>query len=155
MKQATDVWVRYPTPADIKHIAQNLRDQDKAEALALGVTDFEQGLRQSVERSALCAVAVSEHGPVMVFGVAPSGMLSGRAQPWAMGTDQVLHHRRALTQLSPPYIQEMLRRFPHLWNIVHARNLVSIRWLKRMGFNFPGATVDVQGEVFHLFEMRA
>ncbi len=33
-------------------------------------------------------------------------------------------------------IPQMLELFPHLVNYVDARHVISVRWLKRMGFHF-------------------
>lgn len=146
---------RAPTPADITWLAEHMRDQDVAEMHAGGHHNLHQIVRAGVERSVWSRAALIDGEVAAIFGVAPLlTMLDPRGVPWMLGTDLVPRNRRTLARHSAPYIHQMLRTFPHLLNLVHAKNTVAVRWLTRVGFTLrdpqPHGPV---GEMFHLFEM--
>lgn len=148
--------VRDPQPGDAEALAANLRDQDVAELIAAGHTDFVATINDAIGRSTYAWTAVDGDEIVAVFGVAPFGtLLDPRGVPWMLGTPLVKTHRRVLARLAAPYIHTMTRVYPHLLNCVHARNTVATGWLRRVGFTlgepFPHPET---GEPFHLFELK-
>jgi hypothetical protein len=150
------VKVRRPTPEDIEILAANLRDQDLAECQAAGHTDMLEVIANGVAMSTMCWAAFVDGRLACIFGVAPYGsMLSERGVPWLLGTREIKTHRRVFMRLSRPYIAEMLSAYPYLFNAVHARNTVAMRWLKHMGFKLHAAVQVESGEMFHPFELRA
>jgi hypothetical protein len=150
------VKVRRPTQEDIEILAANLRDQDLAECQAAGHTDMLKVIANGVAMSTMCWAAFVDGRLACIFGVAPHGsMLSERGIPWLLGTSEIKKHRRVFVRLSRPYIDEMLRAYPYLFNAVHARNTVAMRWLKHMGFKLYAAVQVEGGEMFHPFELRA
>jgi hypothetical protein len=152
--QRLAVDVRSVRPSDCEALATNLRQQDRAELDAAGHPDHLGTIRASVAMSDWARTAVMGDQVVCIFGVAPmGGLLDARGVPWMLGTDLVPQNRRALARLAPQYIRAMLQTYPHLLNTVHARNTLAVRWLQRAGFTLAPAH-DVNGEPFHLFEMR-
>ena len=134
-----------------------MRAQDVDECLAAGHSDMRQVLAHGVAKSTWACTAAVGGVPAAIFGVAPlsPNLLDPTGVPWLLGTDLVPQHQRALARLAPRYITEMLRAYPRLMNVVHARNTVSLRWLERMGFSIhPPHRHKGTGEMFHLFEMR-
>ena len=143
-----------PTPAHVEELAANLRQQDRDELTASGHTDHQRLIAESVAMSDWAHTALVDGRVACIFGVARHGtLLDPRGIPWMLGTDLVTQNRRALARLAPGYIRAMLRDYPHLINIVHAKNTVATRWLRRAGFVLQPAH-DHNGEPFHLFEMR-
>ena len=147
---------RAPTPEDLAHLAEHLRAQDQAELAAGGWSDFHRALEVSVERSRWAQVALVEGEPAAVFGCAELGtLLTPIGVPWMLGTELVPRHRRVLQRWARRYIETMLQDYPRLFNAVHARNTVAMRWLKHMGFKLHAAVQVEGGEMFHPFELRA
>lgn len=150
------VEIRPVAPGDADHVAAHMRAADVAEVRAAG-HDPATAVRESIARSAMAWTAVVRDQPAAIFGVAPLGtVLDPRGAPWLLGTDDVPRSRRALAALTPRYIHEMLGAFPHLINLVHARNTVAVGWLLHVGFRL-GTTVEhpATGEPFTVFEMRS
>ena len=145
-----------PTAAHVAELAANLRQQDIDELRALGHEDLAAPIREGVTHSTWCHTALVDGRVAAIFGVAPMGsLLDARGVPWMLGTDLVTANRRALARLAPGYISSMLRDYPHLMNIVHAKNTHATRWLRRAGFVLqPAEPRGPHGEMFHLFEMR-
>ena len=83
-------------------------------------------------------------------------MISEKGAPWLLGTNLFFRthrqlHREFLRQC-PDYVNRMLIRFPRLENYVHAKNTLSIRWLKYCGFTLDMDVPELMGgEDFYLF----
>jgi hypothetical protein len=145
-----------PQPGDATELAANLRDQDRAECEAVGITDFQAAIELSIQHSALVWAARVDGELACIFGVAARGtILTPTGVVWMLGTPAVPKHRRILARQAPLYISQMLEAFPYLMNQVHAKNTVATSWLRKMGFVLqPPHPVPPHGELFHLFEKR-
>lgn len=133
-----------------------MREADVLELAAGGFSDTRAAVETSIASSTACWAARVNGELAAIFGVAPIGtLMGGVGAPWLLGTPAVPRHRRVLAACARPYIHVMLRAYPHLQNLVHAKNTVAVAWLKRMGFvlHAPQALPPL-GEMFHLFEMR-
>lgn len=147
---------RQPTTAHIDELAANLRQQDIDELRALGHDDLRKPIADGVTLSTWCYAALVDGHVAAIFGVAPmGGLLDPRGVPWALGTDRIWPNRRALARASRGYIRQMLAAYPHLTNIVHARNTAATSWLRRAGFVLAEPKpLPPHGEMFHVFEMK-
>jgi hypothetical protein len=145
-----------PTLADAEALACTLRQADLDELAAAGVSPSD-ALRTGVERSTLAAAVWDDEGLVALLGVAPlvESVLAPVGAPWMLGTDRVSKHARALVAVGPAYTRAMLDAYPRLMNVVHAKNTLHVRWLRRLGFRFrPHAIAAPKtGEPFLIFEM--
>ncbi len=135
----------------------NIRPADLAEGEALlGAGKLDKALHDSVAGSVLTWTGAVGDGAAFVFGLAPVSALGDQALPWLIGTPLIDKHRRAFTRLSRPYIARMLAAYPKLVNVVDARNVKSIAWLKRMGFTIlPAEPMGAAGLPFHPFFLEA
>lgn len=145
-----------PTDAHIAELAANMRQQDVEELQAMGHDDLAQPIIDGVQRSSWCYTILIDGRVAAIFGVAPLGsLLDSRGVPWALGTDLMWPNRRALARMARGYIARMLREFPHLMNIVHAKNTAATAWLARCGFVLQAPIPQgPHGELFHIFEMK-
>jgi hypothetical protein len=134
-----------------------MRQPDVEELKALGITDLVPAIAESVERSLVCRTATADGEVGCVFGVVPAGLtFDPWGLPWMLGTDLVTKHQRALMRRCRPYIHDMLRLYPHLFNFVHADNHAAVRWLKCVGFSLQSpAPYGPHGALFHRFDMKA
>lgn len=148
-----DLTIERSVHADALELASAMRQQDIDEVHACGHTDLHAVVADGITRSALCWTARVDGRMGCVFGVAPMSLLtSQRGAPWMLGTDEVPRHAALLMRRSPEYIAKMLDFCPVLVNTVHAKNTVSLRWLKRMGFEI-GQRFVMNNEPFYLFGM--
>lgn len=132
-----------------------MREADQAECLALGVTP-EQAVRDGMACSLWTVAGVADGEVGCIFGLAAKGtLLNPVGVPWMLGTDLVATHRRVLARRAPAYIRRMLRTHPRLENVVHAKNTLAVRWLRRVGFTLRPPVPASGGELFHPFELRA
>ena len=142
-----------PTPQDAAELALSLRDGDKAELEALNYTDHEAAILESVKVSARCW-AVRYGGKILfIAGVAPVAPGSPVGAVWLLGSVLMGRHKKLLTRLVKGYLPKMHEVCPVLLNYVYAKNIVSVRWLKGMGFNVNAPTpYGPKGALFHYFE---
>lgn len=127
---------RPPRPADLEHVAANIRPMDRRECEEINQCDPLEGMRESVERSPWSAAVISRDELICIVGVAPhsNDLLSGCGMPWLIGIDGIEAHPRAFAVLTGPVIRRMEQEYPRLSNVVHSENELSIRWLERAGF---------------------
>lgn len=128
--------VRPARLGDASSLAPRLRASDIQEILAAGSPGPEASLRQGVELSTVSFAVVDEDDhPQLLMGVVPTGdPMAGYV--WMLSADILTTHQITLMKWTPAWLDVMHRHFPVLTNAVDARNLVHIRWLKRMGFTF-------------------
>lgn len=152
-----DIAFRDPHATDVVQLALHMRRADVEELTAAGFTDLHAVVADGVKRSVWCKAAVIDGEVACIFGVAPiDGLLGERGAPWLLATPVMLRHRAALMRLAPGYIAAMLKTYPQLLNVVHAKNTKAVAWLKRMGFVLADAeTYGPHGEPFHFFRMGA
>ena len=151
-----DVHIREAVLEDVDLLVANLRPADVREIAAYGYEDPAAPLRASVSTSLHCWSAFVDGELACIMGVTPLSMLSGIGSPWMMGTPLLEKHARVLVRLTPGYIRRMLKAFPILTNHVHAENVTSVRWLRRLGFALSRPLpYGPTGALFHTFEMRA
>ena len=150
------VELRRVAPGDIERLVANLRDQDRAEAAAFGVDPLD-GLRHSVEHAKWCVAAWEGDELLCIAGLGESGtVLASVGVPWLLGTSAMATRGRALGRAAQRYIPLMLQAYPVLRNFVHAENTFSVRWLRRLGFEFgPAFAHPTTGAPIMQFEMRA
>ena len=72
--------------------------------------------------------------PVAVLGISTVSLLYNTGCPWMLATPHVDRYRRAFIEAGRFYTQSMLSEYDALENHVDARNVKSIAWLKRIGF---------------------
>ena len=124
--------IRGAVPSDALAIAPHLRDADRFELEAKG-RDVEQALLESV-RVSRTTYTVCLHGrPFCLFGLAPFESVS-TASVWLLSTPELLNHVKTFMRIAPQVLEEWRKEFPILFNFVHEKNEVHLRWLERMGF---------------------
>lgn len=153
---AADVLITRVDADDIAELGMNLRDQDMAELTAAGHADYAAAIVESVRRSTRAFTFSVEGRVACIAGVAPLGtFLSPSGAPWMLGTDLVREHARELMFFGKTTVSLFLDDYRHLYNMVHAENSASIRWLRRLGFEFLDPVEHPRtGASFIPFEMR-
>ena len=128
-----------------------LRTADHEEMVAQGRDPFD-ALHDSYLASKPHVFTIFVDGkPAGIFG-AGKGREEGLGVPWMLGNDTLLTIPRDLVREGRIWINYLNAIYPRLENYVDARNYVSIRWLKAMGFDFPGEYATLaSGHIFRRF----
>lgn len=131
-----------------------MRQADRDEVSALSGRTPARALLNSVKRSSVAETVLIDGRAEMIFGVGDVNILAGVGSPWALGTDEIERNQREFLRKSVACRDRMRARYPVLCNVVDARNRVSVRWLKWLGFVFS-EPVLVSGHVCYVFSMRS
>lgn len=117
---------------DVTSLYPYLREADKREVEALGLTP-EMALCRAYLDSAICRTIINGTGcPVAMFGVVPSGEFSGIV--WMLGNDLLVKMKTAFLKECRNEVIKLNNIYPHLYNIIDSRNEVHIKWIKWCGF---------------------
>ncbi len=148
------VTTRLTTPDDIVFVAKNLRRQDKIEMQAM------QGEDVNIEATLQHSVSITEEPVTVMLDTGVVGCILGIAPvldtkigvPWLVGTDDIEDYGREFVCMGRELVEKGLEKYDLLCNYVDARNLRSIEWLKRIGFEVQAPTpFGKYGLPFHLF----
>ena len=121
-------------------LGEGLRQQDIEELEALNRDPAEVLWNCYFNTGPFVFTVLVDCEPAAMFGVVGTAE-KDVGVPWMIGTDKLLSAKRALVTESIKWIDFLQTIYPRLVNYVDERNTVSIRWLKAMGFEFPGETV--------------
>lgn len=158
MARKPQIDVRWPTAEDGRYLIDHLRAADRMELDATIGDACPYAAMEIVLARCSHAWAIFGDGRLlMIGGLVPTGtLLTGdEAEPWMLGTTHLERLPGALTRVALRYLAVMKGHYRRLANYVDARNLTSIRWLKRLGFTVHAETVPYgpYGLPFHQFEM--
>lgn len=147
--------VRLARIEDAAIIGANIRELDRLELEASTKLTPSEAVAESIALSVACWTAVLDEVPIASFGVTSISMIGGVGSPWLLGSSDCDRVTVPFVRLTRDYIPAMLSLFPKLENLVDARNVKSIRWLRRLGFNIREAIPHpYSGALFHPFDME-
>lgn len=138
---------------DVADLAPRLRIEDVQEIRANSGETQLGGLMRSFVSSSVCYTIRLEGVIVGMFGVVPTPE-AGIGIVWFLGSPE-LFSRRSFTFLrhSKAWLNNLLDRFSILYNVVDARNVKHIAWLRWLGFTFPHTfeRYGFEQRPFHVF----
>ena len=118
----------------IKHIADNIRQEDKDELYAASGKFPLHALLHGYTHSDYLKVGCVNETPVCVFGTVPVLEIPNTALAWMVAPDGLLSVSFKFARESQKYADEMQHNYKLLYNFVDARNTVHHRWLRWLGF---------------------
>jgi hypothetical protein len=132
---------------DAMFVADHLREADRKEVAALGLTPRE-AVEYSRQLSDFVWIAEIDGVPSMIFGCG-CALTSPVAEVWALGTDRCTSAPRQMLAYGREKVREMLAIYPEMQNYCDARYHAAHRWLKKLGFTIhPAEPHGVNGELF-------
>lgn len=142
-------------PLEPRHagIVPRLREADVEEIRAMTGMEPKIPLAFSIANADPGWAAEADGRVEAVFGVGPvANAHCPTGRPWLVGTDEVAKHPVMFYRLSRGIVDAMKARYDQLINWVDARNELSIRWLKWLGFHIEDPEpMGVEGLPFHCF----
>ena len=138
---------------DIYELANNLRADDVRECQASGYTSH-RALLEAFTYSDICYSAkVNGHTEAM-FGVSDYNQPQGYGLVWYLGSDVSFEFPIQLVKKGREYVQEWLKEFNVLYNVVDERNTQHIEWLKHIGFTFSGEVIINGYKFLQFFKVK-
>ena len=152
---ADKVEIRDVEEGDIAVLVRNMREHDKMEVNAATHMGLRNAVQTSVIMSTYSKTGLVNDELVCMWGVCPISLLSGSGSPWMLGTDLITEKQRIFLRRSKPWLDDIRKDYRYLENFVDARNVMSIKWLKWLGFEMDEAEpYGIHGEPFHKFTME-
>lgn len=123
---------------DVCFIADNMREGDQDECMALGYQPFD-ALSRSFEDSIVTYTLHTPDGvPASLAGVAPSPLGPKFGAIWMLGTDDISKHKIYALRRCKPFIANLYDELGMecFHNYTFAANTLHHNWLKWLGFIF-------------------
>ena len=133
---------------DVLELKDNLRAEDIQECQACGHTP-QEALQTGFIYSECYSAKVKGRTEAM-FGVSSYNQPEGFGVIWYLGSDESFKHPIMLVKEGRKQVKKWLEKYKVLYNIVDARNVRHIAWLKHLGFTFVN-TVKMNGYNFIQF----
>ena len=127
-------YIRKANLKDLNYVVKNLRIMDKIEV-------FYQTGKKPEDAVKLCylytkenmAIAGDNDNPIGLCGVVSDGCI------WMVATDELFTNKKYRIQLirqGRKWVDNLLKNYKLLYNMVYAENDSAIKWLKALGFTF-------------------
>jgi hypothetical protein len=140
---------------DVKEFGPLIRQSDRDELEAASAASAEAALFFGITKSTLAWSAHCTEGPLCIFGIAPTSVLTGAGVPWFMATDLISKYQFTFLRHSKHYVTIMRQHYPIQVNYVDDRHLEAQRWLKWLGYTLgPPEPYGVYGLPFRQFSYR-
>lgn len=124
---------------DIVWVARHMREADAQEVRASHDNDPLDALKYAVYGSEEAYTAFIDDEPVAIFGVAGGSVMTPFVSPWMLGTTKLEKHKKEILRESREVMRAWRSEYTRMENFVDARNKVSVRWLKWLGFSIQDA----------------
>ena len=122
------------TKRHARELARSMRGEDKLEIWCSGHIMPEQGVRASINRSCEAWAVRALNGDLLcVFGVCVGQ--EGWQAPWLLSSTHVDRHRLAFWKASKQILGHLRSKYPLMVQMVHARYIQAIAWVRRLGFS--------------------
>lgn len=152
---ADKIEIREVQKEDIAVLVKNMREHDKQEVNAATRMGIWNAVETSVTMSTYSKTGLVNDELVCMWGVCPISLLSSSGSPWMLGTDLIEKRQRVFLRRSKPWLDDIRKDYRYLENFVDARNVLSVKWLKWLGFEMDEAEpYGIHGEPFHKFTME-
>lgn len=138
---------------DIEYLAANLRPSDVAELEALGRSPLDALSMAARSDGWVQTFRAPDDTPLAIFGCSPFPDRDETGIPWMLGTPGVGRYSASFIKHSREVVSRMNTEYPSLMNMVDSRNIVSITYLRRLGFTIDTATpiLAPSGVPFYVF----
>lgn len=142
--------VRETQVQDIHYLIQNIREDDRNELKALGLTPEASISRGYLHSDKLYSVVDDENKTIAIFGTV--FVTNKVCRVWLLASNLINNHKIYFLRNSKKYYQEITKGYDTAYNAVHAKNKLHIQWLEWLGAKFTKDYV-FNGEVFRLFHI--
>ncbi|WP_316859934.1 hypothetical protein [uncultured Cohaesibacter sp.] len=143
---------------DLRRMEKQMRPMDRFEFDLMSGGWSMRDCLEDLDRRTLVAKAAYLDGKLLAIGgVVPAmSALSTVGSPWLCATPLVetREGRRAFIQHSRSEFELVSFPFRLLWNVCSEKNVIAIRWLKWLGFEFDGSNIEIDGNRFLKFKME-
>lgn len=143
------------TDEHVEELTHSMSPEDVVEAWAAGHFSPSEALKVSMMYTNYPKTGLVDGRVMAIWGVGKVTQISEIGIPWMLTSIQVEKHFRAFLRYSKGLLDDMKNETLVFDNVVDARNLVSIRWLRWLGFTIHDALPYGPDDMpFHRFTME-
>lgn len=111
-------------------------------------------LERSISRAREADAFFVDGELVAIVGVTVPNLLSGEAFPWLIPHEvNADKYKFLFLDLSKRWVKEASKKYPVMQNMVTAKNIRALKWLKWLGFKF-GPAVQIKGNWYRTYRME-
>jgi len=121
---------------DIPSFLANLRQADLDACNAASPGPIADKLRAAIALGEVVLISLTEGQPIALWSAVPMQHKNGVGVIGLLLTKAAEEHMDALHGVLHPALDEALRTYHTVTNVVHMRNEMHVRWLKRVGAEF-------------------
>jgi hypothetical protein len=147
------VEIRKALSSDIDIILKNCREREREAYHRLGQGSHTY-LSSVLSQSAEAFSGLVDGEPCCMWGIVRGSLLSDSAFLWLITCYKIEEYPFTFIRRSQIWLADLRKRYHHIHGVVQADNLVSIKWLKWLGFSVYGFEF-IEGYALKRFEMRA
>lgn len=128
--------------SDIDDLIKDVRDIDRLEFELMSNGESLHDMLSDLHAKSIRARTARVDGHVVaIYGMIRQTILGGTGNPWMIATNEIYktNVRRAFLQNTKRELAWLAGDLNYLWNLVHSKNVIAIRWLKWIGFKFDGS----------------
>lgn len=137
-------------PANLGHaceLAVHMRKEDVAEVAAMGMDPYEAIRRSWTLSGGESWTMLVDGKTAAIGGVMGYGLLQGAGVIWLLTGNLVNQYPKAFWKVGKDMLRHVTSRYPYVTNLVDARYVSSIRWLRKLGFE-TAETVMINNVAF-------
>jgi|TARA_Y100000310_G_scaffold171987_2_gene172106 hypothetical protein len=136
-------------------LANHLRQEEILEVTAASRLSIYDTIMSSINRSVEVQTVLWDGDVIAIVGLQPHSVLSDKASPWLLTTEEVKRHPRELLRLSRQFLERWIQQYSLLENYIDSRYEPSLRWARKVGFTVEEPQpYGPYGEFFNRIEIR-
>lgn len=143
-----NIIIREANLNEIAYVCNNMRESDSLEIWASHRRTPQEAIK--VCSNARPYIVLVNEIPCILFGCSDNGV---NGTPWLLSTELIQTIGVRFIRGSKAIVESWLSKHEYLENFVHAKNKISMQWLKWLGFSFK-ETIIVNNEPFTRFVKR-
>lgn len=139
----------------IKELAHTIQQIDIDSITAVGGLPTEEAIRQSIKNSDECYTWVVDGKVGAIFGLSSLSLIGTMGCIWFLASNEKRTHVRWFLNECKKFVRYANTKYDVLVNYTDARELVTLRWAKWLGFTiYPAEPFGKEGRLFHRTELR-
>lgn len=135
---------RPATKDDIGAIAASMRPADQEEVRVLANQSPFEALDHSYHFSTLCRTLCYQDQPLIMYGTTDIG--DNSAIVWGLGSSLLDDHVTGFLRMSRPEVQILQGSYDKIFNFVHSKNELHLKWVEFVGFELLDPMPHESGE---------
>lgn len=141
------ICIEKSTPNHAFELAFNMRSQDMIECALSGKTPLESLITPfRYKRDGVQIYSLLDNNEVIaMFGAVSAVNKPNHASVWLLGSKKIKKYDYWIIKRTKKWVDYVSSKYKFVYNVIPKDNLVTIKWLKWIGFTFSDKEIIVKG----------